>query len=104
MLITETVTSLGPLSSAPGFLPERCLLAGVSTRDFSQQNPEALAYPSTDGFVSLFGTVSVSIHRQALAGLSWLSYSSPVVSTGRRVLSSPGRPHHCGRTPHGGSG
>ena len=79
MLITETVTSLGPLSSAPGFLPERRLLANVSTRDFSRQNPEAPAYPSTDGFVSLFGTVSVSIHRQALAGLSWLSSSPPVV-------------------------
>ena len=104
MLVTETVTSLGPLSSAPGFLPERCLLAGVSTRDFSRQNPEAPAYPSTDGFVALFGTVSVSIHRQALAGLSWLSSSPPAVSAGRRAWSTPGRPHRCGQAPHGGSG
>jgi len=104
MLVTETVTSLGPLSSAPGFLPERRLLAGVSTRDFSRQNPEAPAYPSTDGFVALFGTVSVSIHRQALAGLSWLSSSPPAVSAGRRAWSMPGRPHRCGQAPHGGSG
>ncbi|MAO19178.1 MAG: hypothetical protein CMJ25_00375 [Phycisphaerae bacterium] len=85
MLVTKTVTSLNPLSSDSGFLPCRRLHTSRCSRDFSQQNPEALAYPSTDDFITQFGTVSVSIYRQALAGLSWLSYSPPVVSTGRRV-------------------
>jgi hypothetical protein len=87
MLVTETVTSLDPLSSVRGAIPERRLHACSRTRDFSRQNPEAPAYPSTDGLFTRFGTVSVSIHRQALAGLSWLSSSPPAVSAGRRAWS-----------------
>jgi hypothetical protein len=57
--------------------------------DFSGENPEASAYPSTDSVVARFGTVSVPTYRQALAGLSWLSFSPPAVSAGRRVRSRP---------------
>lgn len=57
--------------------------------DFSGENPETSAYPSTDSVVARFGTVSVPIHRQALAGLSWLSFSPPAVSAGRRAWSRP---------------
>ena len=53
--------------------------------DFSGENPETSAYPSTDSVFARFGTVSVPTHRQALAGLSWLSFSPPAVSAGRRV-------------------
>jgi hypothetical protein len=57
--------------------------------DFSGENPETSAYPSTDSVVARFGTVSVPTHRQALAGLSWLSFSPPAVSAGRRAWSRP---------------
>lgn len=57
--------------------------------DFSGENPETSAYPSTDSVLAQFGTVSVPTHRQALAGLSWLSFSPPAVSAGRRVRSRP---------------
>jgi hypothetical protein len=62
---------------------------GLPSGDFSGENPETSAYPSTDSVVARFGTVSVPTHRQALAGLSWLSFSPPAVSAGRRAWSRP---------------
>ena len=55
---------------------------------FGGQNTEATPYPSITAFRrslgkyglpnSVFGSVSPDTHRQALAGLSWLSFSRPL--------------------------
>ena len=55
---------------------------------FRGQNTEATPYPSTTAFRrslgqiclpnSVFGIVSQDTYRQALAGLSWLSFSRPL--------------------------
>lgn len=55
---------------------------------FGGQNTEATPYPSTTAFRrcmgqnglpnSVFGSVSQDTHRQALTGLSWLSFSRPL--------------------------
>src|SRR3954454_20312718 len=44
--------------------------------------------PMSIGF-SRFGTVSIRIYFQALSRLSWLSFSPPVFSTGRRDWLKP---------------
>lgn len=58
-------------------------------RDFSGSRREAPHYPRARPF-SRFGTVSACTDRQALSGLSWLSYSPPRFSSrGRRARHCP---------------
>jgi len=63
---------------------------------FQRAETRSSRLPIDDG-CSRFGTVSVRIHRQALAGRSWLSFSPSAFCADRRALSyarsrlSPGR-------------
>lgn len=67
--------------------------------DFGGPKVEAPPLPA-DNHLSRFGTVSVATHRQGLPPLSWLSYSSPGISPGRRAVSlARSRMSPCGNSP-----
>jgi hypothetical protein len=68
------VLPLGPSSYVPS--SRRGIVSVTSCHDFGGPKREAPPLPADDD-CSRFGTVSVGTDRQALAGLSWLSYSRP---------------------------
>ena len=75
-------------SYAPGSRLAIVSACPIRGGDFSVRN-QKLRLPLDDNS-SRFGSVSERTHRQALAGLSWLSFSRPGVSPGTRVRPAPG--------------
>ncbi len=67
---------------------------------FLGHETRSVPLPKNDGF-SRFGTVSIRTYSQALSRLSWLSFSSPGFSPGRRGWLDPGCICHRMQTPHG---
>ena len=100
---TLMVTLLGGPTSTSSLYVQASRPGIVSTRqDVRFLGHETRSVPvSMSNDSSRFGTVSIRIHFQALSRLSWLSFSPPVFSTGRRDRFCPGCIRCRMQAPHG---
>jgi hypothetical protein len=100
---TLMVTLLGgPTSTPPLYVPAPRLGIVSARQDVRFLGHETRSVPlSLSDDSSRFGTVSIRIHFQALSRRSWLSFSPPVFSTGRRDWLSPGCIRRRMQAPHG---
>jgi len=86
---TLMVTLLGGPTSTPLLYVQASRPGIVSARQdvrFLGHETRSVPLPKSNGF-STFGTVSIRAYSQALSRLSWLSFSSPGFSPGRRSWS-----------------
>lgn len=95
-----------PLTSLSGTRPNSAAVrpgsrpSAVSVRKGRFRGVEYRSAPLPTGSkCSRFGTVFGKVYWQALAGLSWLSFSRPAIYAGPRVCQARAPPSRCGTLP-----